>query len=61
MMDLEAPWVGHSPYEDDEEKTYYCPVCGHECEKIYSRCDLVLGCDYCIDVYDAEDWEGWDE
>lgn len=57
MMDLEAPWIGYAPDDDEEEKTYYCPECGHECEKLYVRWHEVLGCDYCIDECDACDWE----
>ena len=59
MMNLEAPWIGHSPYEEEEEKTYYCPECGHECEKLYTRDFDILGCENCIGECNAEDWEDW--
>ena len=61
MMNLEAPWVGHSPYEDDEEQSYYCPECHRECSTLYIKDDDIIGCENCISICSTEDWEDWDE
>lgn len=60
MMDLpDAPWIV------DAERNGYphaepvkCPVCGKECETIYTDrfMDDVVGCDMCIARKDAHDW-----
>lgn len=55
MERLEAPWIGEAP--DDEEDICYCPVCGEECEQYFVVDYKIIGCDRCIKVYDARDFE----
>ena len=39
-------------------KTYICPICGRECEEYYiDGYDDVIGCENCITMCHAEDWE----
>ena len=39
-------------------KTYICPRCGEECEEYYiDDNDNVVGCENCITMYYAEDWD----
>lgn len=39
-------------------KTYICPRCGQECDEYYINDDNgVVGCENCITMYYAEDWE----
>lgn len=32
-----------------------CPVCGEECEYIYTESDVIVGCNYCVRRLDAWD------
>ena len=34
-----------------------CPECGSECESIYMFEGSPIGCDCCIDVVDAYEWQ----
>lgn len=34
-----------------------CPECGEECETIYASGGTVFGCEHCVDVMDADEWE----
>ncbi len=39
-----------------------CPVCGEECEEVYVDIDChVVGCDCCMEVYNAIDYFEEDE
>lgn len=43
-------------YADGKEPIYpHCPICGEECETVYSNREGIIGCDVCIDITDA--WE----
>lgn len=61
----DAPWIrdaelnGVGPAEDPPK----CPVCGEECEEIYETKEYgeVLGCDRCILIRDAWDWQAQKE
>lgn len=44
------------PLEPPEEKIPQCPYCQSECRLLYKRDKLVIGCDVCIDMYDAYDY-----
>lgn len=51
---LEAPWVSDTP-EDGEE--FRCPVCGEHCEEFYTQDGAIIGCENCINICDAWEWE----
>lgn len=41
-----------------EPKSYICPRCGQECYEYYvAENEKVVGCEKCITMYYAEDWE----
>lgn len=47
-------------HPEEEEFVPYCPVCGKECETVYTDNDGdVIGCDCCVNGHDAFDylWE----
>ena len=62
MQDLpDAPWIreaemyGMPPYDDGPDPT--CPVCGEECETIYTDKDGdPVGCDQCVTLWEAYEW-----
>lgn len=62
MQDLpDAPWIreaemyGMPPYDDGPDPT--CPVCGEECETIYTDKDgEPVGCDQCVTLWEAYEW-----
>lgn len=43
-------------YPEPEPEPICCPVCGDECERFFVRLGEILGCENCIDEYDAEDY-----
>lgn len=46
---------GPPPYDDDPEPT--CPICGKECETIYTDKDGdPVGCDECLTLWEASEW-----
>lgn len=57
MNDLQAPWVGNAPCE--EERTEYCPCCNKECEEYYISKDTgeIVGCEHCLKRIDSWEWE----
>ena len=59
MYDLEHPDITRLMRDGmPEAETCYCPCCGAECEKYYIQDRKIIGCDYCIESCDVEDWEG---
>lgn len=47
--------TGHPP--GMEPKEYTCPVCGCECETVYTNSiNEVVGCDVCLDAKDVYDY-----
>lgn len=51
----EAERYGMPPYDDDPEPT--CPICGKECETIYTDKDGdVFGCNECVTLWEAYEW-----
>ena len=51
----EAEMYGMPPYDDDPEPT--CPICGKECETIYTNVDGdAVGCDECLTLLEAYEW-----
>lgn len=52
-------WGVHDyPAPPDPEPMPRCPVCGEECETVYvDRANAVVGCNECIEAYDALFWE----
>lgn len=52
-------WGVHDyPTPPDPEPMPRCPVCGEECETVYvDRTNTVVGCNECIEAYDALFWE----
>lgn len=59
-MIQDAPWIreaemnGMPPYDDDPDPI--CPVCGKECETIYTHDGEPVGCDECLTLWEAEEW-----
>ena len=58
----DAPWIrqaenwGPPPYDDDPEPT--CPICGKECETIYTDKDgNAAGCEKCMTLWEAAEWQ----
>lgn len=56
----DAPWIreterdGMPPY-DEPDRT--CPVCGKECETIYTdRLGEPVGCDECLTMWESGEW-----
>lgn len=47
-------------YPDGEPETYYCPVCGEECECLYKNSGTgdIVGCDNCILRVDPGEVDG---
>ena len=45
--------VGDYP-EPPEQKEYFCPECGEECNTLYILNGLIIGCDNCIESMDAQ-------
>ena len=59
MRDLEHPDITRLMRDGiPENKTKYCPCCGAECEKFFIEDGKIIGCDYCIEVCDVDEWEG---
>ena len=59
MRDLEHPDITRLMREGmPEAETKYCPCCGAECEKFLVQDHEIIGCDYCIKIYDVDEWEG---
>ena len=56
MNDLQAPWVGNAPYE---EETHYCPICGEEAEEFFASKfnGEIVGCENCVSIIEAWEWE----
>ena len=59
-MIQDAPWIreaerdGTPPYDDPVTT---CPVCGQDCEKIYTdRFGQLVGCDVCLNAWDPDEW-----
>ena len=51
----EAEMYGMPPYDDDPEPT--CPICGKECETIYTDKDgEAFGCNECVTLWEAYEW-----
>lgn len=49
-------WGVHDYPSPPEQKQPICPVCGFDCNTIYTRLGIVIGCDNCISAEDAYDW-----
>jgi len=47
--------MGTLSYE--KAATPICPVCGCECDIIYIQNGCAIGCNECIDQWDAWDWQ----
>lgn len=55
----DAPWIRDAELNGfgDDIPTVHCPVCGEECEEIYTYKDgYVAGCEHCIEHQDAYQW-----
>lgn len=59
----DAPWIreaerwGAPPFGPEDEDVF-CPICGKIAERIYLDQDgEAFGCDQCIQVKDAYEWE----
>ncbi len=54
----DAPWIRDAELNGIESPDpVYCPVCGSECEEIYTDRDgEVVGCTECVSLWDAYDW-----
>ena len=56
----DAPWIreaerdGMPPY--DEPPDPICPVCGEECETIYTNDGNPVGCNECLTLWEASEW-----
>ena len=51
----EAEMYGMPPYDDDPDPT--CPICGKECETIYTDKDgEAFGCNECVTLWEAYEW-----
>lgn len=62
MINLpDAPWIRMAEmYGTDEpdDEPVYCPMCGCECETIYTDPDGdAVGCECCLCKRDAYDWQ----
>lgn len=45
-------------FEEQEEQTPVCPICGRECDYVYyDRDGEIIGCDCCIERKDAFECE----
>lgn len=53
--EIENPAISDIDYDFGKES--YCPCCGEECEQYFVVDYKIIGCDRCIKVYDAEDFE----
>ena len=55
MRDLEHPDITHARLTGYPNDPVWprCPVCGEECETLYTKAGEVLGCDHCIEERDA--------
>ena len=43
-----------------DEEPVLCPVCHEECDEIYADKDgNPLGCEHCVEMYDAAQWFAW--
>lgn len=49
-----AEMWGPPPYDDETDPV--CPICGEECETIYTQDGDVVGCDQCITLWEASEW-----
>lgn len=56
-FNIEAPWVGNAPYEEEQPK--YCPCCGEEADEFFISRDTgeIVGCDKCLTCIDSWEWE----
>ncbi len=61
MQDIpDAPWIreaerdGMPPYDDEPDPV--CPVCGKECETIYTYDGNPVGCNECLTLWEASEW-----
>lgn len=52
----DLPWDYDHQFRPPEydEKIYRCPVCGKACDYIYRAKDEIVGCDNCIERFNAE-------
>ena len=57
----DAPWIRDAELNGvgPDDKPVISPVCGAECEKIYESREYgeVFGCDQCILIRDAYEWQ----
>jgi ferredoxin len=59
MFDLEHPDISRSMRDGmPEAETKYCPLCGAECEKFYIHDREIIGCDYCVEECEVDEWDG---
>lgn len=53
----DAPYIRRAERLGVEVKEYFCPLCGEPCETIY-KCDgEIVGCDNCVEAFDASELE----
>ena len=65
MFGIERPaFIPDAPYIIDAERhgpphsvPVRCPNCGEVCNTIYAIGSQAFGCEYCVDVMDADEWE----
>ena len=61
----DAPWIRDAELNGvgPDDKPVICPVCGAECEEIYESREYgeVFGCDQCILIRDAYEWQDQQE
>ncbi len=58
-MIADAPWVRDAELNGIGESLPdpVCPVCGAECEHIFLIGGEVVGCECCVEVKDACEWD----
>lgn len=49
-------WGVHDYPTPTEKKQPICPVCGFDCNQVFTRCGEVIGCENCVSVEDAYEW-----
>jgi transposase len=59
MRSVNVYYDPEQPVTPPDGKSYYCPVCGHENPRTYyiGFWRRVVGCENCIEVVNAAEWE----
>ena len=58
----DAPWIQEAElYGPPEPDAVCCPVCGEECNEIYTdMTGTAVGCEHCMQSMDALQWAEWE-